>query len=879
MSASGSHLASGGARAASLPRALVGSRALAFAAIVAELALLVLVAIRLDLEGTAFRALLPALVVAFVLHHALPLRLRLPLFVGLSFAVTGYVLGIEQGRFVPATALLRTALLAAVGGGLIALCHLRVAFAARVGLLLAAGAGLAAARLAFPGGSVFGTLWPVFGAMFMFRLAVYLYDVEHEKTPPAKSLSLAYFFMLPNALFTLFPVVDFKSFARGHYAADALLIYQRGVQWMARGVLQLLLYRLVYYHVHLDPSRVEDGADLVRFLVANVAMYLKVSGTFHLIVGVLHLFGFALPQTNRRYFLASSFNDYWRRVNIYWKDFIMKVVYYPTFFRMKTWKGLGPTAQLALATGFAFAVSWLLHSYQLFWLRGDFPIKAQDALFWGALGALVVANSLWEMRRGRARTLGKRAQTAGARLGLALRTAGTFAVLTTLWSLWNAPTLEEWLLLWSKADWLALGWGLAVLGAVAVAAVFFGGEAGTEPALRTRPGRAAAAAPAFPWRDAALRCALPVLAVLLLTSGAVASRVDEQTRVVLASLSWTRPNTADDERMLIGYYEDVMEPSRFNPELDAALGGRPAGWVALLEDTEAARESDDFTLLELVPSRTTVVNGTPIGANQWGLRDRDYALAKPEGTVRIVLLGSSHEMGWGVGDGETFEAIAEDRLAAEVTPRTGRAVEILNFSVNSHGLIELRGVLEKRAAAFDPDVVVLSAHSADRMFVVRRFAKMLRRGTPPPYEFLTALAQRADVDAKTPDSWAYRRLTPHADEMIAWAYQSIADEVRRLGATPVWLWVPSPKSAEGDASDEPAMRALAERAGFRIESLTGAYGAADPATLVLGPWDGHPNAAGHRLLADAFTRVLTELPEIGLESPVRMAEPQGGLRP
>ena len=48
---------------------------------------------------------------------------------------------------------------------------------------------------------------------------------------------------------------------------------------------------------------------------------------------MLHLFGFNLPETHHLYFLASSFTDFWRRINIYWKDFMMKVFYYPVVLR------------------------------------------------------------------------------------------------------------------------------------------------------------------------------------------------------------------------------------------------------------------------------------------------------------------------------------------------------------------------------------------------------------------------------------------------------------------------------------------------------------------------------------------------------------------
>jgi hypothetical protein len=74
------------------------------------------------------------------------------------------------------------------------------------------------------------------------------------------------------------------------------------------------------------------AVDLLRYMTWPFLLYLRVSGQFHIIVGILHLFGFTCRRRTR-YFLASSFTDFWRRINIYWKDFMMKLFYYPRFSR------------------------------------------------------------------------------------------------------------------------------------------------------------------------------------------------------------------------------------------------------------------------------------------------------------------------------------------------------------------------------------------------------------------------------------------------------------------------------------------------------------------------------------------------------------------
>jgi hypothetical protein len=43
---------------------------------------------------------------------------------------------------------------------------------------------------------------------------------------------------------------------------------------------------------------------------------------------------------------------------------------------------------------------------------------------------------------------------------------------------------------------------------------------------------------------------------------------------------------------------------------------------------------------------------------------------------------------------------------------------------------------------------------------------------------------------------------------------------------------------------------LATEAGFSVVNLTNAYANHDLETLIVAPWDRHPNAKGHQLIAD-----------------------------
>ncbi len=282
-----------------------------------------------------------------------------------------------------------------------------------------------------------GLHWPLIGAIFMFRLIIYCYEVRSAAAPERLDDFLCYFFMLPNFYFLLFPVIDYTTFKRCYYAEDIHRTAQRGILWIARGTLHICLYRLTYHWLIIGPDEVSSFAGALRYIVPMFWLYLLVTGSFHIITGMLHLFGYKLPVTNRRYALACSFTDFWRRANIYWKDFMVKVFYYPAYFRLRR---KNETLALVVGTIYVFVATTVLHGYQYFWLRNQFRISLVDIIFWIVMGTLVLLTVLWEARRSRRRT----ASPKSSRVLRILNTAGVYVVITLLWSMWYGNSLSDW---------------------------------------------------------------------------------------------------------------------------------------------------------------------------------------------------------------------------------------------------------------------------------------------------------------------------------------------------------------------------------------------------------------------------------------------------
>ena len=408
-----------------------------FLPILAQLGLILAVAWRYHLEGRAFLILLMTATVALPIHYLLPYRMKKPAFLAASLIGLGLVFG-------AATA----AIVVAMGLALIALARLPVAWMTRALAMLGAAMLLGLTRAGLIGAPVPEVVWPVLGSIFMFRMILYLYELKHAEGPETLIDALTYFFLLPNFCFVHFPVVDYRTFRRGYFAREVHETQRVGLQMITRGILHLLLFRLVYHKLLERPDDVHSIAGLSLFIVCNYLTYLQVSGQFHIACGMLHLFGFSLPETHHNYLLATGFTDYWRRINIYWKDFMVRVVFNPTVFKLKRW---GQHAALAAATLVVFVATWALHGYQTFWIRGSWRFSTQDSLFWGILGLLVLVNVQIDARAPRRARIKCANLTAQSLLSRAGKTLATFATIAILWSLWSSNGVGPWLAMWRRA--------------------------------------------------------------------------------------------------------------------------------------------------------------------------------------------------------------------------------------------------------------------------------------------------------------------------------------------------------------------------------------------------------------------------------------------
>ena len=815
-----------------------------------QLALVLLVVHQFRLESRTFFNVLLLASAGFVVHALLPQRVRFPFFTLLSLASIVLALGPVDGLSV-----------ILLGLALIGICHLPLALPWRALLLLLVGGLFALWRVGMLPGPWSVLVWPALASMFMFRLALYLYALKHEERRPRPAETLAYFFMLPNVCFPLYPVIDFSSFVRTWYDRPAERIYDTGVRWIVRGLVHLILYRYVYLYLAGDPDQLASLGDVVQFMLATFLLYLRVSGQFHIITGMLHLFGFALPETHHLYYLASSFTDFWRRINIYWKDFMLKLVYMPSYFRLRRW---GNTPALVIATLVVFASTWLLHSYQWFWLRGGFPLTPQDALFWAILGALVVAGSLRETRRPRRRTLG--ATSSRWQASLAFRTVGTFIAICVLWSLWSADSMGGWFAMWLAATSVRPG-DLLLLAALLAAGLLIAGRPWTVRETDTA---------ATGLRHPAVASTITLGLLLLVAQTELYAPATPRLAATVASLQHQSLNARDRTLRHRGYYENLDNTTRLSAALWEAQEQRPAHWIGLNE-TDAYQRRNDLLYSELRPGARIVFSDRPLSVNQWGMRDGDVSLAKPPGTFRIAHLGPSHVMGSGVSDGETLPDLLEERLNQGRDSLGGWRFEVLNFGVAGHSLVQQLAMLDDRVTQFAPDVVLITDSERGRDAVVehllsvawegvaipyprldsllrRTGARELREPVPAvPFRVVRAILKRLGIDSRQPWNEAAYQLRREADGFLRVTLDEQATRSRAAGALPVFIGL---NTVEPEGRGDPVFLAAADSAGFLVFNLFDVWLGRDPQKLTVGSWDTHANATGNRLVAQRLFELI-----------------------
>jgi hypothetical protein len=341
-------------------------------------------------------------------------------------------------------------------------------------------------------------------------------------------------------------------------------------------------------------------------------------------------------------------------------------------------------------------------------------------------------------------------------------------------------------------------------------------------------------------------------------------------------------NRADRDGHAAGYYEGLIGGGHGSERgRDAAsqrLIGKPSGWIPFQDADVVHYRDGEFLQFELKPLVQRVLFGKTFSTNSFGMHDDPLTKEKPAGTLRIAVLGSSMDMGWGVKHQDTYLNQLEAWLnlrSFRQQQAVPRRFEVLNFAVAAYSPMQRLETLRTKVMAFQPDLVIYSATTLDTRLMEIHLCDMLKKRIDLKYEFLreaTTLAAVNDDDLRVDASGEMinksrlkQKLRPLYWGIYDRTVGAIAGECRSADVPVVMVIIPRVGKADSpSARAEPVARlkAIAAHQGLAVFDLSDAFDAFDPAQLEIAAWDDHPNALGHRRLFRSLARAMVNDPDI-----------------
>ncbi len=114
----------------------------------------------------------------------------------------------------------------------------------------------------------------------------------------------------------------------------------------------------------------------------------------------------------------------------------------------------------------------------------------------------------------------------------------------------------------------------------------------------------------------------------------------------------------------------------------------------------------------------------PIQVNSEGFRDLDRERKKPEGVIRLALLGDSLVEAIQVPFHQTAGQVLETKL--NIWAKGRERYEVLNFGISNHGIGQYLLMWEERASAYQPDFTFILVAALHMNRAVRPRHKRLR---------------------------------------------------------------------------------------------------------------------------------------------------------
>ena len=262
--------------------------------------------------------------------------------------------------------------------------------------------------------------------------------------------------------------------------------------------------------------------------------------------------------------------------------------------------------------------------------------------------------------------------------------------------------------------------------------------------------------------------------------------------------------------------------------------------------------------------------------NSHGMRDREYPVAKPRHTFRILAIGDSFTYGQGVAQAETYAKRLEAMLNERLGDR-GIHFEVLNAGVRGYNTHQEMIHLQEIGLQFDPDLILVGFVLNDAelghlglkdvrsgLWLIR--VKEWMKHNMVSYRFLRNQVKRLieRFKGRGGSSVAPLRLAAKRKPSPGWdlcrkSLKSIAAiaKVRNIPAMLVIFPYLYDLDDTYPFKGEHALVAKSGReSGMKVLDLLPEFMGLEPSALWVSPTDGHPNATGHLIAAEEIYKAM-----------------------
>jgi len=259
---------------------------------------------------------------------------------------------------------------------------------------------------------------------------------------------------------------------------------------------------------------------------------------------------------------------------------------------------------------------------------------------------------------------------------------------------------------------------------------------------------------------------------------------------------------------------------------------------------------------EHIPNADAVLESVTIRTNAWGLRGGPVSETPAPGVRRILMLGSSIALGWGVEEDKVVSSVLQKKLEA-----AGMKVEVLNAGIGNYNAERYIERFLARLAPLQPTDLLVLAFVRDGEELEQGGGNILLRNSEFALTTWVAIERVFTRSGEASLVDHYRRIYAPGSPALAVMkaeFAKLARYSREHDIHVTMAMVPDIHSLDnyplGFVHDVFAQ--TARESGFAYIDLLPVFRNLTPRDVWAMPGDPHPNAGGHALMAEAIHRNL-----------------------